>query len=216
MARLLFLMSLLALLGCSREQFSGYPIPLFPSSGSSRGYPTAGPVPIPAPISVDRSPIEPRSDPPAIEQRDVNKAAPPVLGLVSPLVNQDDLHATEGAGSEASVEPLEAAPVAEPPVAEKASPPAHPQDEAPPPSSQLTTEESERPGEQPDVVQRLQEIKKELNAQNGQTPPERLVPQASSGPQPAASWLPTRPGFHDHYGGLNHSGDMPIHEPVSP
>jgi hypothetical protein len=130
---------------------------------------------------------------------------------VSPPVDQD-LHVTEGAGPKASIEPLEAAPAAEPPAA---SSPANPQAEAPQPS-QLTAEGTEGPGEKSDVAQRLQEIKKELDVQKGQTPPGRLVPQASSGPQPAVSWLPTRPGFHDHYGGLNHSGDVPIHEPVSP
>jgi hypothetical protein len=207
MAPMLLLLSVLALFGCAGQQFSGYPIPLYPPSGASLGYPTVGPVPLHSPVALDQGPIEPRSEPPVIEQPDVTQPAPPALGLVSPPVNQD-LPATDGAGSEASIEPIEAAPVAEPPVAEKAPSPVNPQAGVPPPS-QLTTEGSEGPGEEPNVAQRLQEIKKQLDAQNGQMPPGSLVPQATAGPQPAASWLPTRPGFHDHYGGLNHSGDVP-------
>jgi len=207
MARMPLLLSVLALFGCAGEQFSGYPIPLYPPSGSSLGYPTVGPAPLHSPMALDRGPIESRSEPPVIEQPEMTQPAPPALGLVSPLVNQD-LPATEGAGPEASIEPLKAAPVTQPPAAEKAPPPANSQAEAPPPS-QLTTQGSEGPGEEPNVAQRLQEIKKQLDAQNGQVPSGSLVPQATTGPQPAVSWLPTRPGFHDHYGGLNHSGDVP-------
>jgi hypothetical protein len=199
MARTLLPLSVLALLGCAGQQFSGYPIPLYPPSGSSLGHPIVGPVPLHAPMALDRGPIEPQTEPPVAEQPDVTQPSPPV--------NQDQ-PATEGAGSEASIEPLEASPVVEPPAAGKASSSANPQAEALPPS-QLTTEGSEGPSEEPNVAQRLQEIKKQLDAQNGQVPPGSLVPQATAGPQPAVSWLPTRPGFHDHYGGLNHSGDVP-------
>ncbi len=89
MARMLLLLSVLALFGCAGEQLSGYPIPLYPPSGSSLGYPTVGPVPLHSPMALDRGPIEPRSEPPAIEQPEVTQPAPPALGLVSPPVNQD-------------------------------------------------------------------------------------------------------------------------------
>jgi hypothetical protein len=207
MVRMLLLLSVLALFGCAGQQFSGYPIPLYPPSGASLGYPTVGPVPLHSPMALDQGPIEPVSESPAIEQPDVTQPAPLALGLVSPPGNHV-LPATEGPGSEASIKPPETVPVAEPPAAEKAPSPANPQAEAPAPS-RLTTEGSEGPDEEPDVAQRLQEIKKQLDAQNGQVPPGSLVPQATAGPQPASSWLPTRPGFHDHYGGLNHSGDVP-------
>ena len=116
-----------------------------------------------------------------------------------------------------NTQPPEAAPAAEPPSAGNAPSPANPEAEASAPP-QLTKQGSEGPGEEPDVAQRLQEIKKQLEAQGGQAPPGSQGPAAYGRAAAGGVFAPhPRPGFQDHYGALNHSGDVPMHEmSVSP
>jgi hypothetical protein len=68
-----------------------------------------------------------------------------------------------------------------------------------------------------ELDRRLQQLKARLDAEQDQPPAPTPVSQPSKNTASTGSSLPTRPGFREHYGALNHSGDVPPHNPgVSP
>jgi hypothetical protein len=115
---------------------------------------------------------------------------------------------------------LRPAPPAPPPDSTQLEPPAPTVEIAPAltnPESEATAAPlppeggSEGPDEA-DVAQRLHQVKARLQAEEGEGPAPRPASRPSAGAaQAAGSSLPTRPGFREHYGALNHSGDVPPH-----
>ena len=97
-----------------------------------------------------------------------------------------------------------------PPAPDSTAFPASPQVEGPalPPSAEPG---NDQPADA-DVTQKLQQVIDRLTAEEGRGPVQSGPSQPPAEvAQPTVSSIPTRPGFREHYGALNHAGDVPPH-----
>ena len=151
-------------------------------------------------------------------------AAEPYSGAPTPLYGSPASQLEREAepprsGSAAGQQPIELRPAPPPvtppdtihlaaPAPDSTPSPASPQVEAPAPSPSAEPG-NDQPGDA-DVTQKLQQVIDRLTAEEGRGPVQSGPSQSpAEAAQPMVSSVPTRPGFREHYGGLNHSGDVP-------
>ena len=198
MARILLPLFLLLVAGCAGQWEGGYGSPFYGAPGSSLGAQgTPGPIDLrPAPSGATATANAPPLASPAPNDRVL--APPP-----APKVDANAPAQSEGPPDDRVLDASPSQP--NPPAtasgrAEEANAPA----EAAKPGNE------QRPDER-DTAKTLQDIKKRLEAQE----PAPATPKPQQPEVPAAqrvtSSVPTRPGFQEHYGALNHSGDVPPH-----